>query len=122
MSSKFKETLAVSETPEAVLNEPVEVANKIITTMEELNAFAIVKSILRQNVNASRLVYRDTESYLNILLDDNGRKWICRIEAGKKMFISIPDIDKKPIRSPLESLDSIYDFSDNLIEVLKRYL
>jgi len=122
MSSKFKETLAVSETPESKIIEPAESENKIITTMEELSAYAIVKSILRQQVNAKRLVYRDTETYLNVLLDDNGRKWICRIETGKKLYIQIPDADKKPKRYQLETLDSIYDHSDELIEVLERYL
>ena len=122
MSSKFKETLAVSETPEVSIEEPEEIAHKIITTMEELNAYAIVKSILRQHVSAARLVYRDTETYLNVLLDDNGRKWICRIEAGKKLSIQIPDSEKKAIRYQLESLDSIYNYSDQLIDVLKRYL
>ncbi len=121
MSAKFKETLAGSEVTEPEVIEPIE-ESKIITTIEELNAFAIVKSILRQHTSAKRLVYRDTETYLSILLDDNGRKWICRIETGKKMVLQIPDADKKPIRFTLENLDSIYDHSDKLVEVLKRYL
>lgn len=122
MSTKFKETLAGSETPAVVTDEPIEAESKIFTTMEELNAFAIVKSILRQHVSAKRLVYRDTETYLGILLDDNGRKWICRIETGKKLALQLPDADKKPVRYPLETLDSLYDQSDKLIEVLNRYL
>jgi len=121
MSAKFKETLAGSETAEPEVIEQVE-ENRIITTIEELNAFAIVKSILRQHTSAKRLVYRDTETYLSILLDDNGRKWICRIETGKKMVLQIPDSDKKPIRYTLENLDSIYDYSEKLVEVLRRYL
>ncbi len=122
MSTKFKETLAVSETPVETLEEVPEAENKIFTTMEEISAYAIVKSILRVHVNAKRIVYRDTESYMNVLLDDNGRKWICRIEAGKKLAIQIPDVDKKAVRYPLETLDSIYDYSENLVEVLNRYL
>lgn len=122
MSAKFKETLSNSEKPEVETKTTEEVSSNIVTTIEELNAFAIVKSILRKHVNASRLVYRDTESYLNVLLDDNGRKWICRIEAGKKLNIYIPDADKKAIRYSLNGLDDIYEYSDSLLEVLNRYL
>ncbi len=122
MSSKFKETLSNSEKPETESKTIEEASSNIVTTIEELNAFAIVKSILRKHVNASRLVYRDTESYLNVLLDDNSRKWICRIEAGKKLNIYIPDVEKKSIRYSLNGLDDIYEYSENLLEVLKRYL
>lgn len=122
MSSKFKETLSNSEKPETESKTIEEASSNIVTTIEELNAFAIVKSILRKQVNASRLVYRDTESYLNVLLDDNSRKWICRIEAGKKLNIYIPDVEKKSIRYSLNGLDDIYEYSDSLLEVLNRYL
>ena len=87
-----------------------------------MNAFAIVKSILRKSVSASRLVYRDTESYLGILLDDNNRKWICRIGTDKKLSMMIPDEDKKVTKINLDSLDDIYNHSDALLNVLNRYL
>lgn len=121
MSSKFKETLSNSEKVDTE-NIVEEDTSNIVTTIDELNAFAIVKSILRKHVTASRLVYRDTESYLGVLLDDNGRKWICRIEAGKKLNLILPDQDKKSVKYNLSSLDDIYNYSDQLIEVLKRYI
>lgn len=123
MSSKFKETLSNSEKSEPSLTvEEMEETSNIVTTIEELNAFAIVKSILRKSVSASRLVYRDTESYLGILLDDNNRKWICRIGTGKKLSMMIPDEDKKVTKISLDSLDDIYNHSDALLNVLNRYL
>lgn len=121
MSSKFKETLNNSDKNEIITQVEEEVSN-IVTTIDELNAFAIVKSILRKHVTASRLVYRDTESYLGVLLDDNGRKWICRIEAGKKLNLILPDQDKKSVKYNLNTLDDIYNYSDQLIDVLKRYI
>lgn len=123
MSSKFNETLSKSESTDKTDEMPVEEAeSKIITTIDELNAFAVVKAILRKHVSANRLVYRDTESYLGILLDDNNRKWICRIELDKKRFIQIPDEEKKPQRFQINNIDDIFDYSDQLIAVLKRYL
>lgn len=98
-------------------------AKKIVTTLEELEAFAIVKSVLKGVVDLSRLYYRDTESYLGILLDDNKLKWICRIAFGKSQInFYIPDADKKMVRYSINSLNDIYSYESQLIEVVKRYL
>lgn len=95
---------------------------KIITTLEELEAFAIVKSILNNSVDLSRLYYRDTESYLGVLLDDNKLKWICRIAIGKSQInLYIPDENKKPIRYPISSINEIYRFESQLLDALARY-
>ncbi len=96
---------------------------KIITTLEELEAFAIIKAILKDTVNPSRLFYRDTESYLGILLDDNKLKWICRINIGKSQInLYIPDNNKKSVRFPIDTINDIYSFEKQLTEVVKRYL
>lgn len=98
-------------------------APRIITTLEELEAFAIVKAILKDIVEPSRLYFRDTESYLGILLDDNKLKWICRIVIGKtQLNLYIPDENKKAIRYPLENINDIYSFENQLKEVVRRYL
>lgn len=125
MSAKFKETLNSDTNTEITTTtiEEVEEKSKIITTLEELNGYAIIKSILRPVVDAKRLTYKDTESYLNILLDNNTRKWICRLKLdGKVHNIIIPDENKKEVRYQILSLDDIYDYSDQLITVLNRYI
>lgn len=97
--------------------------SKIITTLEELEAFAIVKSILKNSVDLSRLFYRDTESYLGILLDDNKLKWICRIAIGKSQInLYLPDENKKPVRHSITSINDIYSFEAQLINALARYV
>lgn len=125
MSSKFKETLNSAESEEFsdTVDKNEEKENKIITTFEELNAFAIVKSILRKIVEANRIVYRDTESYFGILLDDNARKWICRINLDtKNKHIIISDENKKGIRYDIRTLDDIYGLENELTESLNKYL
>lgn len=124
MSSKFKETLNKSETDDNEQSgSEEEKENKVITTFEELNAFAIVKSILRKVVNPNRIVYRDTERYLGILLDDNSRKWICRINLdSKNKHIIISDENKNGVRYDIDSLDDIYSLENQLVESLKKYL
>ena len=70
MSSKFKETLS-SNDDEVIEenNEPDEEVSKINTTIDELNGFAIVKAILRTEVEAKRITYKDTESYFGIYVN-----------------------------------------------------
>jgi hypothetical protein len=104
--------------------EPISLKKEreIETTIEELESYAIIKSILRDTVSADRIAYRDTLSYFGILLDDNSRKWICRVHlGGAKQYLEIAGEDKTPIRQDIESLDDIYNYKDALIEAVMRY-
>lgn len=126
MSSKFKETLS-SSTDEIIENTPPEEeeteVNKIVTTIDELNAFAIVKAILRTDVEAKRITYKDTESYFGILLDNNIRKWICRIYINTKAkYVIISDENKKGVKHSLETLDDLYNLSNELKISLAKFL
>lgn len=40
--------------------------NENITTQEELEAFYIVKSILRENIDTQQIKYKDTKSYFSL--------------------------------------------------------
>ena len=76
--------------------QTIEDESKVVTTEEEMEAFLIVKTILRQQIPASRIAYRDAQSYFAILLDDNNRKTICRLYLnGNKKFIGLFDEQKK---------------------------
>jgi hypothetical protein len=107
---------AAPQIPDSIVEE-----NKVVTTEEELEAFMIVKTILRQKINALRVVYRDAQSYFAILLDDNNRKTICRLYLGSKKYIGIFDDQKKEQKSELQSLDDIFNFSNELIRVVENY-
>ena len=97
--------------------------DKINTTIGELEAYAIVKAILRQVVDSDRIAYRDTESYFGILLDDNNRKWICRVYLMASVkYITVADENKKPVRHDIDTIDDIYKHSDEIIASCKRYL
>ena len=126
MNAKIKSALTKeepTEDEEKNAEDPQSHDKKINTTLDEIEAFAIVKSILRQEVDGNRLVYRDTESYFGILLDDNNRKWICRINLnGNIKYIVISDENQKPVRYDIDSLDDIYTYSDKIIASLKKYL
>jgi hypothetical protein len=100
----------------------VEEKNKVITTDEELEGFMIVKTILRQKINISRISYRDAQSYFAILLDDNNRKTICRLylNGGKNYFVTLDD-HKKEIINEIATLVDIFKFSEILISIVDNY-
>ena len=96
--------------------------NKIVTTDEELEGFMIVKTILRQKISATRVTYRDAQSYFAILLDDNNRKTICRLylNGSKKYFVTL-DVLKKEVKNEITSLDDIFNYSEILLNIIDNY-
>lgn len=123
LSSKFKETLTNGENEKEEAVEEIKEESKIVTTIDELNSYAIVKSILRKEIEPQRIYYKDTESYFGILLDNNIRKWILRINLNSRnKHIIIPDENKKGIRYDIETIDDIYNYENEIIKALKRYM
>lgn len=93
--------------------------SKIITTEEEIEAFMIVKSIIRQKVEPQRIHYRDAQSYFAILLDDNNRKSICRLYLHSvRKYIGIIDDQKKEIKYEISTIDNIYEYSNHILSSL----
>lgn len=109
-----------SETQIASATE--EEAKTEFTELEQ-EAFFIVKSILRTKINSSRLFYRDTVRYLSVLLDDNNRKPICRLYLnGTKKYLGLMDEGNKETRVEIDSIDNIYDYSEQLLNSLARLI
>lgn len=99
-----------------------EAHNKIITTDEELEGYRIVVAILRRKIAVDRIIYRDTQSYFGILLDDNNRKPLCRLHFNSsKKYIGIFDAAKKETKILIPTLDAIYQFEDQLLSTVKLY-
>ncbi|MBK1790797.1 type I restriction endonuclease [Persicirhabdus sediminis] len=106
----------------AVATEQEPDKSEIVTTVEEIEGYNIVKAILRSEVEVTRVCARDTLSYFGILLDDNNRKPLCRLHFNRaQKYIGIIGEDRKETRHPIDSMDDIFKFSDQLLEVLKRY-
>ncbi|MEH7889322.1 type I restriction endonuclease [Elizabethkingia meningoseptica] len=128
ISSRLKSALVINETLE---NNPSSTTpiddntetSKIVTTEEELEAFQIVKAILREKIPAERIAYRDTQSYFGVLLDDNNRKPVCRFHFGTsrkqiELFHNGKDSGERVV---LESLDGIYNHRDSLHQTIENY-
>ncbi|WP_284153061.1 hypothetical protein [Desulfofustis limnaeus] len=94
----------------------------VITTQEELEGFLIVRAILHEVVDVSRVVHRDTKSYFGILLDDNNRKPLCRLHFNTaQKYIGLIGPDKSETRYPIQGINEIYNFSKQIKETLERY-
>jgi hypothetical protein len=96
--------------------------DRVITTLDELEGFHIVKAIVRTAVDAKRIIHRDTQSYFGVLLDDNNRKPVCRLHFNRgQKYIGIFGKDKTETRHPITSLDEIYGFAEQLKETVGYY-
>ncbi len=104
------------------IEQNLEDISKINTTDEELEAFMIVKTILRQKIPATRITYRDAQSYFAVFLDDNNRKAVCRLYLnGGRKFIGTFDDNKKETKNEIEILDDIFNHSEILLKTIETY-
>lgn len=96
----------------------------IITTQEEIEAYYIVLSIVRNIINSDRIAHRDTQSYFSILIDDNNRKPVCRLylNSPTNKRITFIDESKKEVHNKIASIDEIYNYAEQLINAVKKYL
>jgi hypothetical protein len=110
----------MNEQEEALPVEQKAETPKAVTTQEELDAYNIVRSILRKNIDVSRIGYTDYQSYFAVQLDSKIWYWICRLEFGaRKKKITFPSADYKGKESlDIETIDDIFKYSDKLVESL----
>lgn len=132
-SEHTSETLSVQDNTS--VNFPTEDTNKklpdgivymdkefgVVTTQEELDAYNIIRSILRKNIDVTRITYKDYKTYFVVNLDDSEWFWICRISIGaRKKRIGIPvDRYKSCEWIQIDNIDDIFKYADKLEESLK---
>ncbi len=88
---------------------------QIVTTQEEIEAFYIIKSILRDSVDIQRIKYKDTISYFGINLDGKVTKTICRLYLNSnKKYIAVLDAGGKEAKTKISNLDEIYSVAQFL--------
>ncbi len=95
----------------------------IDTSPEEMEGFYIVKSMLRKYVDPNRITFRDAQSYMAILLDDNNRKTICRLYfTSTKKKVGTLDVAKKEVFLEIKDLDQIYQLEEAMKATVGTYL
>lgn len=116
--SPAEKTEQASEQPQA------EIESKITTTNEEMEGFYIIKSILRNAISLDRITYRDVQTYFTILIDNNNRQTVCRLYLNNpnRKMIAFLDEDKKEKCHKIASIDEIYNYSEQLLKSIEKYI
>lgn len=133
MNDKIKLALGAQDTPPTLPSEageqpvkddaPLKNEPRITTTQDELEAFFVIRNLLRDVVPVEDITHKDTESYFGVLYKNNTRKWICRVCLNSaNWFIIVPDENKKDQKFPISSVYDIEAHKEILTQVLKRYL
>ena len=113
--------------------DKVQADPKVVTTVQEWEAYAIVKALVREVVNPERVFIRDYQQYCAVVMDDSRRKPLCRLRLdSSQKQIGLFDgtreggnlVEHRHVehRHNIESLDDIYQFADQLSEMAKQYL
>ena len=79
MTSETNHKIDTSEKTEASKKGGEHIEDELVTTQSELEAFYIIRSIVREVLPAKRVFIRDSASYCAIIVDDNNRKTLCRL-------------------------------------------
>jgi hypothetical protein len=110
---------------QTVAEEQVEIVDDgIETTDEEVQGFRIVQAIVAQDVDPSRIGYRDAKSYCPILLDDNNRQTICRLRFNNlnRLRFGLLNEDRTETAYDIERVEDIFKYADEIRDVVKRFL
>lgn len=119
ISDKLQSALKTETTipqDELTVREEKSIEDSQVPNMGELEAFYIVKSILRTKLPAENIIYRDGKTYLTIL-SDKSNKSICRLylNSPTTKLISFLNEEKREIRHKIHSIDDIFSFSEQIL-------
>lgn len=95
----------------------------IVTTEEEIAGYRIIKAIACSDVDPERVTMRDAKGYCAVFLDDNNRKPIVRLYFNtKQKYLGVFDENKNCERMPIDTLNGIYAYSEQIREEVRRLL
>lgn len=104
----------------------------VVTTQEEIDAYNIIRSILRKHISADKIIYKDFKSYFAIGIENVSYWWICRFSFGsRKKSIYFPTENyKSQEKFDIDNIDSIFecvgkleqafDIANNALEAYKN--
>ncbi len=95
---------------------------RVVTTRDEIEAFHIVKSIVRMIARVDRITMRDAKSYCAILLDNNNRKPIARLHFDRATKYIGLFTSKEEERIRIDVLVDIYNYEVRIQQTVQEYL
>lgn len=96
---------------------------KIVTTEDEMEAYRVVRAIVREVVDVKRVAMRDAQSYCAVLLDDNNRRPICRLyfNSSKKYLGLFDNEGRTEDKIQIEGVDDLFKYGDRLKAAAAQY-
>jgi hypothetical protein len=123
ITERLKTALEKEKESEPKIAEPESKENTAVTTEEEIEGYYIIKSLLRQEIESSRIYYRDFQKFFSILIDDSIRNTVCRLYLTDNLKqISFLEDNKNEIKYQIDSIDDIYKFSEQLKGIARRFI
>ncbi len=123
INKRLQNALNTNDEKKTNIEEENDNNSGIITTVEELEGYYTVKSILTEIVNPEKIFYKDTYSYFSILYDNKVTKWVCRIFIKDNCkYVIIPNENKEEIRYDIEKISDIYQLKTQLTDRLTTFL
>jgi hypothetical protein len=124
MNERFKAAMegpgAIVDKSKTTIEEPLqheEDKKDIEPTELEMEAFYTIKTLLRDTVEASRVVYKAQAKFFNVLLDSNQRKCICRLYLREdKKYISFPHDQSNKI--VINKINDVYDRKEDFVKAI----
>lgn len=129
INDRLKSAMAPDPIPVKPISDPVDdqmgngAEKEIKTTTEELESYFIIKAILRESADPSKITIRDAKSYCAILYDNNNRKPICRLYYNtQQKKIGLFDGESGEERLPFDTLDDLFSYSSRLKMTVEKYV
>jgi hypothetical protein len=94
----------------------IEAKAKIETTPDKMEAYYILKSILRTKYDVKRIGFKDSQSYFVVQMDHNSRLYVCRLYFSEtKKQIGLFDENKHETKYDIKHLDELYLLQEKII-------
>ena len=125
ISDKIKTALRDSEKTEeevepGVEREEEERKRQAVTTEEEIEFYILTKMLLREFVETEHFIsYKDTIPYFAITVDNDVRKWICRLYASKRRKVLTFRDDEK---IEIENIYDIEKYKEKMEKIVKELI
>lgn len=118
LSDALNATAAKEEQP---ASEEEQNHEGVVTTQEEIDAYNVIRAILRKTCPPEQIEMRDAKTYCAILYDNNNRKPVCRLYFnGQKKKIGLFNSEKEELVL-VQGVDDLFQHADHLIAAVKKY-
>lgn len=127
---KYFEKIIAEEITDIFNNDYELDSSDIVTIDEEMEGFYIVRAIVSEVIDSTRVSMRDRKSYCGILLDDNHHYPFCRLYFNDLdnlvvAFFDSMQKDKKGARVeeqiPINKVVDIYNYKEKLLKTARAY-